>query len=243
MNTDKAYKLLARAKGISNGQAKALIDRGLVLCGDKKISIARAELPINSSFEVLEVKKPKVLFCDENILALEKPPFIESYELCNQYPDWSLLHRLDRETSGVILLIKAESDFALKAKRAFKNQEVYKEYMCLVHGIVPDSMRITKPISTIKKGFAKSRIDKKGLEAITTITPLALMGKKTFLKVVIQTGRTHQIRVHLQSIDHPIVGDRIYGKPDGAKRLLLHAHKISLLGYEFSSPLPKELEF
>lgn len=243
MNTDKAYKLLARAKGISNGQAKALIDRGLVLSGGKKISIARAELQNNASFEVLEVKKPKVLFCDENILALEKPAFIESYDLCSEYPDWSLLHRLDRETSGVILLIKAESDFALKAKRAFKNQEVYKEYACLAHGIVADSMRIVKPISTIKKGFAKSRIDKKGLQAITTITPLALVGKKTFLKVIIQTGRTHQIRVHLQSVDHPIVGDRIYGKPDGAKRLLLHAHKISLLGYEFSSDLPKELEF
>lgn len=243
MSVDKAYKLLARAKNISHTQAKSLIDKGLVMSGGKKLTIARSEIPITASFEVLEIKKPKVLFCDEQILALEKPPFIESYDLCDEFSGWSLLHRLDRETSGVILLVKANSEFATKAKKAFKDKEVYKEYVCLAHGIVADSIRIEKPISTIKKGFAKSRIDKKGLEAITTITPLALSGKKTFLKVVIQTGRTHQIRVHLQSIEHPIVGDRIYGKSDGAKRLLLHAHKISILGYEFVSPIPKELAF
>ena len=240
MPTDKAYKLLAKQKGISNNEAKALIDKGLVLSGGKKLTIARLELPLHSSFEVLEVKKPRVIFEDSHILAIEKPPFVESYDLCEGFKGWSLLHRLDRETSGVILLIIEGSEFHKEAKRAFKNQEVYKEYMCLVHGIVADCVSVDKPILTIKKGFAKSRIDKKGLEAHTRLTPLSVHGKRTLLQAIITTGRTHQIRVHCQSINHPIVGDKLYGKGDNASRLHLHAHKIALLGYEFCSPLPKD---
>ena len=241
MYKDKAYKVLARTHNISHNQAKSLIDKGLVFAAGKKVNIARLEIPIHTAFEILKPKKPKVLFTDEHILALEKPPFIESYDLSNMFEGWHLLHRLDRETSGVILLIKEGSAFHIKAKEAFKNQEVYKEYVCLVHGILADSIEINKAISTTKRGFAKSRIDKKGLNALTLLTPLSIMGKKTLLKALIKTGRTHQIRVHCQSINYPILGDRIYGKNDEAKRLMLHAHKIALLGYEFTSPMPKEL--
>ena len=242
MLKDKAYKVLAHNHQLSHKQAKALIDKGLVRLGGQKLTLARAEVPYSATFEILRVKKPQVLFSDENILALAKPPFIESYDLCAMFEGWSLLHRLDRETSGVILLIKENSAFHKRAKRAFKDKEVYKEYIALLHGRLMDSIQIEKPILTIKKGFAKSYIDKNGLEAHTQLTPLAIVGKKTLVQAVITTGRTPQIRVHTQSIKYPIYGDRIYGIADNAPRLMLHAHKIALLDYEFISPVPQELQ-
>ncbi|MCH5313702.1 MAG: RluA family pseudouridine synthase [Helicobacter sp.] len=239
---DKAYKILARAHHLSHKQAKALIDKGLVRSGGKKLTLARSEIPSNSTFEILKPKAPKVIFCDERILAVDKPPFVESYDLCAMFEGWALLHRLDVQTSGVILLVKDKSDFHKKAIESFKKQEVHKEYIALAHGQIRDFMVVEQPILTIKKGFAKSYIDKKGLYARTELTPLAIIGKKTLIQARILTGRTHQIRVHCQSIKHPLYGDSIYGIADNAKRLMLHAHKIALLGYEFISPIPKELQ-
>ncbi|PAF54155.1 RNA pseudouridine synthase [Helicobacter sp. 13S00482-2] len=238
---EKAYKLLSLQENISNKKAKTLIDKGLVSCNGKKITIARTELPPHSIFQITKLQKPKVIFEDENILAIDKPPFIESYELAQMFEDWVLLHRLDKETSGVILLVKDGSAFHLQAKTAFKNQNVYKEYLALVEGIVDEECEINKPILTTKTTYAKSKISKDGLPACTKIKPISIIGKKTLLEVIIKTGRTHQIRVHLKSINHPIVGDSLYGGLDG-KKLMLHAHKISLLGYDFTSPIPDEFK-
>lgn len=242
MHTDKAYKILAKAHGISHKKAKALIDDSRVCVNGRKITLARAEIPYNATFEILDIKSPQILFRDENILAIDKPAFIESYDLLTEFQQWRLLNRLDKETSGVILLTKEDSDFTLKAKEAFKTNQVYKEYIAIAHGRVVDNVVIEKPLITIKKGFAKSYVNKNGSHAHTQLIPLGIVGKKTLLKVLISTGRTHQIRVHCQSIGHPLCGDRIYGIKDNAKRLMLHSHKISILGYEFNAPIPKELQ-
>ena len=238
---NKAYKLLSLQEGISHKKAKEWIDKGLVSVGQKKIHLARMELPQSSVFKIEYIKKPEKLFENHELLAVNKPAFIESYELAKQFRDWTLLHRLDQETSGVILLVKENSDFHIKAKKAFKNQQVYKEYRALVSGFVSEKVIINKPISTIKKGFAKSRIDANGLFAHTEIEPLEIFGKKTLLKAVIKTGRTHQIRVHLKSIGHSIVGDRIYGGIENS-RLMLHSYCIRIFDYEIISPLPKEFQ-
>lgn len=237
----KAYKLLALQENISHKEAKSLIDRGLVSVNGKRLSIARGELSPKTIFTIQKIEKPKIIFQNDEILALDKPPFIESYDLCKFFPNWSLLHRLDRETSGVILLIQEGSEFHTKAKAEFKAQNVYKEYLAITNGIISEEIEINKPILTIKKGFAKSKISKEGLPAHTLITPLQISGKKTLIKAIIKTGRTHQIRVHCQSINHPIFGDTLYGGSPSS-RLMLHAHKIALLGYEFSSPMPKVFE-
>lgn len=239
--TDKAYKILAKTHSLSHKTAKALIDKGLVYMDNRRLMLARDEIPIHSALHILQTESIRVIFCDEQILAIDKPSFIESYELAGRFQDWSLLHRLDRETSGVILCVKENSAFHKAAKEAFKQRVVEKTYMALIHGILADSINIQKPIATTKKGFAKSRISKNGLYAHTFIEPLGIVGKSTLIAAHIRTGRTHQIRVHCQSIGHPICGDRIYGKPDRHKRLMLHAHKIALLGYEFISPPPKAL--
>ncbi|EJB68722.1 RluA family pseudouridine synthase [Helicobacter pylori] len=240
---EKAYKLLSVQENISHKKAKALIDSGLVSIGGQKLMVARKELPQNTRFSVQKVEKPSVIFEDENILALFKPPFIESYDLASFFKDWALLHRLDKETSGVILLVKENSEFHLKAKKAFKDRTVKKEYLAIVQGIIEEEREINAPILTIKTTKAFSKISKKGQEAITIITPLKIINKKTLLKVGIKTGRTHQIRVHLKHINHPIIGDTLYNnEPSSAKRLMLHAHKIALLGYEFEAIAPKEFE-
>lgn len=237
----KAYKLLALQENISHTEAKALIDKGLVSIKGKRLNIARVELDPKTIFHIQSIQKPTIIFQDQNILALDKPAFIESYDLCDFFPDWKLLHRLDRETSGVILLIKEKSEFHTKAKEEFKKERVYKEYLAILGGILAEEQTITQPILTIKKGFAKSKISKEGLPAHTIFIPLAISGSKTLTKAIIKTGRTHQIRIHAKSITHPVIGDNFYGgRP--AKRLMLHAHKIALLGYEFSSPMPKVFE-
>ncbi|GAA9699222.1 RNA pseudouridine synthase [Helicobacter pylori] len=240
---EKAYKILSVQENISHKKAKALIDLGLVSIGGKKLMVARKELPKNTRFSVQKVEKPSVIFEDENVLALFKPPFIESYDLVSFFKDWTLLHRLDKETSGVVLLVKENSEFHLKAKKAFKNRVVKKEYLALTQGIIEEEREINAPILTIKTTKAFSKISKKGQEAVTIITPLKIINKKTLLKAEIKTGRTHQIRVHLKHINHPIIGDTLYNdEPGSAKRLMLHAHKIALLGYEFEAIAPKEFE-
>uniref|UniRef100_UPI0018F6FD3A pseudouridine synthase n=1 Tax=Helicobacter pylori TaxID=210 RepID=UPI0018F6FD3A len=187
---EKAYKILSVQENISHKKAKALIDLGLVSVGGKKLMVARKELPKNTRFSVQKVEKPGVIFEDENVLALFKPPFIESYDLVSFFKGWVLLHRLDKETSGVILLVKENSEFHLKAKKAFKNRAVKKEYLALAQGIIEEEREINAPILTIKATKAFSKISKKGQEAVTIITPLKIINKKTLLKAGIKTGRT-----------------------------------------------------
>ena len=88
----------------------------------KKITIARLELPLSATFEVAEIKKPKVIFENKQILALDKPPFVKSYDLSDMFEGWSLLHRLDKQTSGVILLIQEIAPFISKPKKPLKNK-------------------------------------------------------------------------------------------------------------------------
>lgn len=238
---EKAYKLLSHQQRISHREAKILIDRGMVSVGGMKVKIARGLFPLGTKFSIQEAPKPKILMQDENLLAIDKPPFIASEELLKEHKEkgWTLLHRLDKETSGVILLVQEGSEFQKSAKAEFKAQKVYKEYVAIVEGMIPEEREITKPILITKGHFAKSKISKEGESAYTKIEPLAYEGKQTQLKVIIKTGRTHQIRVHLASINHPIIGDTLYGGKN-AKRILLHARKIALLGYEIESALPRE---
>ncbi len=238
--TDKAYKLLAKQEKISNRAAKELIDRGVVFSHGRKIVIARAEMPISTKFRIVQIKKSKKIFEDENLIAIDKPAFITSEEIAKK-EGISLLHRLDKETSGVLLLAKRE-DFKKKAIEEFKKHNVLKEYIAWVEGIISEPFEITSPIETVKtKNSLYSKISKNGKEAYTFIEPLMIEGKLTKIKATIKTGRTHQIRIHLKSVNHPIVGDVKYGGREH-KRIMLHAFRISLLGYDLISKEPKEFE-
>jgi 23S rRNA pseudouridine1911/1915/1917 synthase len=237
---EKAYILLAKQEGISNRAAKELIDRGLVFAKDKKIKIARGLLPENTRFKIINNPKPRKIFEDENILVIDKPPYVTSEEISKKY-GFKLLHRLDKETSGVLVLVKNE-EFRRDAIKEFKNQKVYKEYIAWVSGIVAEEMKIDLPIKVIKtKTGAYAKISSDGEDALTEIEPILAFRTKSKIKAVIHTGKTHQIRAHLKAVDHPILGDEKYGG-EPFKRVMLHHHKFKIFDYEFISPEPNDFK-
>jgi len=237
LSKEKAYKLLAIQEGISNNEAKSLIDSGLVYAHGKKILIARGLLDSKATFKVLKVSKPKVIFQDEKILAVNKPAFMPSAKIEEMY-NYPLLNRLDKETSGVILLAKNE-EFKEKAIKEYKNLNVVKRYFAMVRGIVTEEMVLDENILTIKgKGEAFSKVSQSGKTAVTKVTPFMVSGKRSIVKVEIKTGRTHQIRVHLAHAGFPVIGDEKYGG-NVAKRLFLHSFETEILGYKFTTPLDR----
>ena len=147
MSKEKAYKLLAIQKNISNGKAKELIDSGLVSINQNKIKVARVLLDIDVWFDVAPRPETKVIFEDDDILVVDKAPFQTAAQVENLFKRAILLNRLDRETSGVMLFAKNEK-FQKKAIGEFKNKRVYKEYIAIVHGKVAQELVINKPIST-----------------------------------------------------------------------------------------------
>jgi 23S rRNA pseudouridine1911/1915/1917 synthase len=166
-----------------------------------------------------------------------------------------IVHRLDRFTSGVILV--AKNDAAHQALAAqFSGRQVEKIYVALVHGTVKaETGRIERPIARdpIHRTRMTARL-KDGRAAWTEYRVLRRFAKFTLLEARIGTGRTHQIRVHLSSIGHPVVGDTVYGAPAKVEgqaslgRYFLHARRIRFrqpsTGEEIlvEAPLPTELE-
>ncbi|MDD3499540.1 MAG: RluA family pseudouridine synthase [Sulfurovum sp.] len=241
MATDQAFKVLAEQEGISKNRAKALIDSGLVFVGDKQVKIARAQINTETKFRIEYPSDIEVLYEDEDIIAVNKPAQVDSYDIQDALEGAELLHRLDKETSGVLLLGK-NREFIEKAVKEFKNRRVKKAYVAWVEGVVYDTMEIDDPILTIKKGKAFSKIDPvRGKKAYTRVTPDEVQGKKSKVRVEITTGRTHQIRVHLASVGHPIVGDEQYGSVTKSKRILLHSAKMSIFDYTFEAPEPQDI--
>lgn len=241
MATDKAYKVLALSQDISNNKAKELIDRGIVYVEDKKVKIARAMISMDTIFRIEYPQKMEILYQDEDIIAINKPAQMDSYEIQDMIDGAELLHRLDRDTSGVLLLGK-NREFIEKAIEEFKARRVEKHYVAWVDGVIYENIEIDEPIFTIKKGKAFSMIDKvRGKKAHTIVTPGEIQGKKSKINIEITTGRTHQIRLHLSHIGHPIVGDEQYGSRTQSNRILLHSSKIKLLDYEFNAKEPKDI--
>lgn len=140
-----------------------------------------------------------------------------------------IVHRLDKNTSG--LLIVAKNDNAhIKMSEQIKNREVKKIYIALVRGVIAeDEATINMPIARSKKDRKKMAVDKDGKEAITHFRVLKRYDKYTLLEIKIDTGRTHQIRVHMSQIGHPVVGDDVYsnGKNEfGVEGQMLHARSL-----------------
>ena len=148
-----------------------------------------------------------------------------------------IVHRLDKETSGLMLVAKNdETQEALS--RMLKDREIEKHYRALAEGKFKEPEgEIDAPIDRSKKDRKKMAVDPEGRPALTRWKVLAEGNGCTLLDVHILTGRTHQIRVHLKSVGHPVCGDELYGNQRGVKVpcLMLHAYSLS-----FEHPRTKE---
>lgn len=223
-----------------------------------------------------------ILFEDRFLLAVDKPAGMATHgfsgrethslanflaairpSLCgigNSRWEPGLVHRLDRDTSGIVLAAKDQLSFD-NLRTQFRRREVHKKYRAVVHGKTKRSGTIEFPLThdprdrsrmkAIKqKGGLKTRA--KQWNALTRFQTLAYAQGFSFLEVEIETGVTHQIRVHLEAIGHPILGDLLYGRsrpdPFTLRRHFLHAFYIKFYHPEsrgetiIESPLPDDLK-
>ena len=159
-----------------------------------------------------------------------------------------IVHRLDKDTSGVMVIAKNDAT-QLSLSTQIKNREITKIYLAMVTGhLTPQEGAIEGPIGRHPKDRKKMAIVTTGREARTFYKVQEYIGDYTLLEVSPETGRTHQIRVHLSSIGYPVVGDTVYGgKSKLIKRQFLHAHRLGFRMpssgeyIEFESSLPDDL--
>lgn len=140
-----------------------------------------------------------------------------------------IVHRLDKDTSGLLMIAKNDQAHESLSEQ-LRERTMDKRYLAVVEGEMKEpSGRIEQPVARSKKDRKKMAIDPEGRYALTEWTLKENLRGAALLEVHILTGRTHQIRVHMQSIHHPVAGDPIYGAKNGVKapRLMLHAWRLS----------------
>lgn len=248
----------------SHAQVKAAIDKKRAFVNGKNVFISKWNLKDNSVVMFVPTEKdlPKVnassgrykfvdvLYEDNHILAVNKPAHVdfESYVKTVQeyitrknkmigYPYLGQMHRLDKETSGVMLFTKKKVANTLAAQ--FREHTISKFYLAIVNGqVAKEQGKISKAIEKGEFGEGqKVRIsDDAGKTATTLYRVIERYDKATLLHVEILTGRTHQIRIHMKHLGHPIVGDKLYGTDKGLefRRHALHAERI-----DFKHPVTK----
>jgi 23S rRNA pseudouridine1911/1915/1917 synthase len=254
-------------------QGRVLVDgspakRSHLLKGAERIHVQPGELtPLKAAPEDLPLE---VLYEDADVIAINKPAGMVVHTgagrhsgtlvnaLLHRFGKLSgvggdlrpgIVHRLDRFTSGVILVARNDAAHRHLAEQ-FASHQVEKIYVALVHGKVKnDQGRITTPIARdpVRRVRMTARLSQ-GRQAITSYQVLKRFTDLTLLEVKIGTGRTHQIRVHLASIKHPVVGDKLYGAPAGQLgRYFLHARQITFTSpssgerITVAAPLPPDL--
>ena len=220
--------------------------------------------------------KLSILYEDDDILVIDKPAGLLVHPTLKNETDTltdilirylpnikyvgedskrpGIVHRLDKDTSGLMLITKNNNAFYY-FKKIFLDRKIEKRYLALVFGSVKDSQgTITKSISFSKKNRNKrsALLDSHSKKAWTEYKVIKRFSDYSLLEVAIKTGRTHQIRVHLASIGHPIVGDKQYMfkrqiAPQSLQRQFLHAHYLKFLHLsgkiiELQSKLPNDLK-
>ena len=251
--------LLSEATGLSRSRVAALMEEGRCVSAGKECRKAGTKLPEGQEI-ILTVPAPReaipqaedipleILYEDGDLAVVVKPRGMVVHPAAG-HPDGTLVnallarldslggiggvHRLDKETSGLMLVAKNdETQEALS--RMLKDREIEKHYRALAEGRFKEPEgEIDAPIDRSKKDRKKMAVDPEGRPAVTRWKVMAEGNGCTLLDVHILTGRTHQIRVHLKSIGHPVCGDELYGFEKGVKVPCLMLHAYSL---EFEHP-------
>ena len=189
-----------------------------------------------------------VLYEDDALVFINKPPDIvvqRGYDpdepvlfelVAQRFPGVFLMQRLDRGTSGVIFFSR-RSDINAKLTRQFETKRIRKRYLALCEGELAEHQIIDAPLARI--GPISFGVRDHGKRAVTEVTPLAATARGSKVSVDLHTGRTHQIRVHLAAIGHPLIGDWLYGQRNQA-RPMLHAAVLELTHPLTNQPLRVE---
>jgi len=164
-------------------------------------------------------------------------------------PRAGLVHRLDKDTTGLMVVAKGRQAYYGLIEQ-LSERTVSREYEAIVYGEVPPEGRIDAPIGRHRTQRTKMAITSRGREAITHYRLRERLGKYSLVSVRLETGRTHQIRVHMQHIGFPLVGDPVYGRKTGPEfqRQALHARRLSFTHpvtgkqLRFQQPLPDDFE-
>jgi len=254
---------------VLRGREKILLEISDFLDSIKKPSLIKSQILF---------PEPEILYEDKDLLVINKPAGIVVHPTINNIDNpsiasWFLqkysfvsnvgkdklrpgiVHRLDKETSGVLILAKNNLAFDY-LKNLFKERKIKKKYIALVRGEIKKQQgTIDFPLIRSKKSPIKRKIvikKNKGKSALTKYKVLKRYEGYTLLEIFPETGRTHQIRVHLASIGFPVLGDKIYGKSKKLNKLnlsrhFLHAQTISFVlpsgeSIKIQAPLPEDLK-
>ncbi len=268
MSRAEAQRLIEAGHVLVDGAVKSRSSR--VLRG----TVVTIELPETVAVveEVPPVLEPTIVFEDAQLVVVDKPvglvthgaPGAKGPTLAGILEQRGLagggeedrpgiVHRLDRETSGLLVVARDAATLGSLQKQ-MKRRLIEREYLALVHGRPPSlAGRIEAPIGRDPQNRTKRAIDGIGARPATTHFELIeAFLEHTLLAVRLETGRTHQIRVHLAAIGHPVVGDPVYGPsssdPLGMRHQALHAHRLAFdhpstgERIEFASPVPPDFE-
>ncbi len=226
------------------------------------INITFAEKETNMDLEPLEMKLD-IIYEDDDLIVIDKPAGLvvhpgsghqndtlvnaliyanKQLSTVNGLNRIGIVHRIDKDTSGLLLICK--NDFVHNAiADQLKDHSMHREYIALVDGVIPDNEgKIIGKIGRDKQNRLKMAIDNQnGKDAVTRFTVEKRFNKYTLVKLKLETGRTHQIRVHMSSIGFPVTGDKLYG---GSTYLykggqLLHAYQLTF----YHPILKKEMSF
>lgn len=243
-----------------------------IILGDEDIEINIELLPTNEW--IAEDIDLDIIYEDEHILVINKPidmvvhpgagnmtgtisnALLHRFEDQDKLPRAGIVHRLDKDTSG--LMVAAKSSIAYHSLvQQLSDRKVTRKYLAIVEGEIHDEGTINEPIGRDPNNRTKMAINYKGKDAVTHYRPIDIYDGFTLIECKLETGRTHQIRVHMKSINHPLVGDQTYNKSstklaqldiDELERQALHAYKLSFTHpvtekiLNFKNKLPEDMQ-
>ncbi|MGO2646092.1 MAG: RluA family pseudouridine synthase [Lactococcus cremoris] len=225
-----------------------IIDENQLLhAGDKVTLIFDKEDFSNLSLKFGSASLADILYEDEHLIVVNKPEGMKTHgntadEIALQNhvaaainQNVFVVHRLDQATSGAVLFAKNQFVLPILGKM-FEENKIHREYLALVAGhLLEETFTINQAIGQNRHEKNKRIISKNGQKAITHVQLIQNFTDKSLVKCILDTGRTHQIRVHLSSLGHPIIGDALYGQKS-TSRLMLHAESI-IIPHPFTNQL------